>query len=152
MTEPYTMLRTLSILLGFALLCASASAHPNIQEASSATGSAAQLAHDVPVMNGGAGTCSLQLAVTTSDGKPVYAAVIKVHIAYGFGGFHKLDLQASTNVDGKATFTGLPTRVRRPPLEFHATKDALAGTITYDPESACDAKQTIVLSAQAPQN
>ncbi len=111
-----------------------------------------QLAHDIPVMDGGAGPCSVKLTVTTADGKPVYAAIIKVHIAYGFGGFHKLDLQASTNVDGKANFTGLPVRVRRPPLEFQAANGRLSGTATYDPESECQAKHDIMLGAQTPSN
>jgi len=46
-----------------------------------------------PVMDGGAGPCSLDLGVT-SDGKPAVAANVKVHIAYGFGGIRKLDLEA----------------------------------------------------------
>jgi hypothetical protein len=71
----------------------------------------------IPVMDGGAGPCSIDLAVLDSDGKPVFAATVKVHIAYGFGGFHRLDLQAGTNEDGKVRFTGLPDRVRRPPLK-----------------------------------
>ena len=100
--------------------------------------------HKVPVIDGGAGPCSLELTVT-SDGKPVYAAAVKVHIAYGFGGFHKLDLEASSNVDGKVKFTGLPSRVRRPPLEFRAAKEQLAGTVEYDPESECQGKHDLVL-------
>jgi hypothetical protein len=136
------------ILLACGLASAAAQASP---QAVPVPGTAsAQLAHDVPVMDGGAGPCSVQLTVTTGDGKPVYAAVIKVHIAYGFGGFHKLDLQASTNIDGKANFTGLPVRVRRPPLEFQATNGSLSGTATSDPESECHAKHDIMLSAQPP--
>src|ERR1700685_2502538 len=73
-------------------------------------------AHKVPSIDGAAGPCSLELTVTDSNKKPVYAANIKVHIAYGLGGFHKLDLEASTNIDGKVKFLGLPSRVRRPPL------------------------------------
>jgi hypothetical protein len=106
-------------------------------------------AHKVPVINGGAGPCSLEVSVTR-EGKPVYAAAVKVHIAYGFGGFHKLDLEASTNVDGKAKFSGLPSRVRRPPLEFRAAKDQLVGTATYDPESECEAKHDIALEKPSP--
>src|SRR5579862_5294141 len=66
--------------------------------------SAAEDTHQVPVMDGGAGPCSLELTVTGPDGKPVYAADVKVHINYGFGGFHKLDLEAGTNADGKLKF------------------------------------------------
>ena len=96
-------------------------------------------------MDGGSGPCSLDLTVLGSDGKPVYAATVKVHIAYGFGGFHKLDLQAGTNQDGKVRFTGLPDRVKRPPLEFHASKDALEGVATDDPTTECQAKHEVRL-------
>lgn len=99
----------------------------------------------VPVIDGGAGPCSLDLTVLGPDGKPVYAATVKVHIAYGFGGFHKLDLQAGTNQDGKVRFTGLPDRVKRPPLEFHASKDALEGIVTDDPTTECQAKHEVRL-------
>ncbi|HSS99073.1 MAG TPA: hypothetical protein VLK33_18690 [Terriglobales bacterium] len=86
----------------------------------------------------------LDLTVT-AEGKPVYAATVKVHIAYGFGGLRKLDLEASTNVDGKVKFTGIPEKVRRSTLEFEATKDQLSGTLTYDPTSECHAKHDIAL-------
>lgn len=109
-----------------------------------------EAAHQIPVMDGAAGPCSLELTATTPDGKPVYDATIKVHIAYRFGGFHKLDLQAGTNVDGKVKFTGLPSRLRRPPLEFLASKDQLVGTLTYDPAVECQAKHNLVLDKPKP--
>jgi hypothetical protein len=34
----------------------------------------------------------------------------------------RLDLEAGTNSDGKVKFAGLPARVQRPPLEFHASR------------------------------
>jgi|SRR5579863_10668507 len=102
-------------------------------------------AEKVPVIDGEAGPCSLQLTVTDPDGKPVYAATIKVHMAYGFGGIRKLDLEAGTNADGKAKFVGLPARVRRPPLEFKASKDQHAGMATYDPAEECQAQHDIRL-------
>ena len=98
-----------------------------------------------PEMDGGAGPCSLLLTVS-HEGKPAVAAHVKVHIAYGFGGVRKLDLDAYTGNDGKLKFTGLPARVKRPPLEFRASKDKLAGIATYDPESECHEKLDIVLS------
>ncbi len=100
----------------------------------------------VPVMDGGAGPCSLELAVTGADGKPVYAATVKVHIAYGFGGIRKLDLEAGTNSDGKVRFTGLPARVHQPPLEFHASKDEFAGVVVYDPAAECQARHGVALA------
>lgn len=142
--------RALTLLVVITTIAGTSHARPKQQSASSSTGSATQLAHDIPVMDGGVGPCSVQLTVTTGDGKPVYAAVIKVHIAYGFGGFHKLDLQASTNVDGKANFTGLPVRVKRPPLEFQATKGPLTGSATYDPAGECQARHDIMLGTQPP--
>jgi hypothetical protein len=106
----------------------------------------------VPVMNGGAGPCSLDVTVLDLNAKPVYAASVKVHVAYGFGGFHKLDLEAGTNADGKVKFTGLPDRVRRPPLEFNATKNDLAGLATVDPSSECEAKRVITVSPHKSQD
>jgi hypothetical protein len=99
----------------------------------------------VPVMDGGAGPCSLELTVTGADGKPVYAATVKVHIAYGFGGMRRLDLEAGTNSDGKVKFAGLPARVHRPPIEFHASKDEFDGVAAYDPSTECQAKHDITL-------
>ena len=105
----------------------------------------------LPVIDGGAGPCSLELTVNGPDGKPVYAAKVKVHITYGFGGFHKLDLEAGTNVDGKLKFTGLPDRVHRPPLEFHASKDDIQGMATYDPATECQGKHEITITKSTPQ-
>lgn len=97
-------------------------------------------------MDGGAGPCSLELTVTDTDAKPVYAATIKVHIAYGFAGIRRLDLEAGTNVDGKVKFTGLPSRVKKAPLEFRATKDDLEGVATIDPSSECQATRTVSMA------
>ena len=101
-------------------------------------------------MDGGAGPCSLELTVSGADAKPVYNATVKVHITYGFGGFHHLDLQAGTNSDGKVKFTGLPSRVHRPPLEFDAAKDQLEGTVMYDPSAECQAKHDLKLEKPKP--
>jgi hypothetical protein len=99
----------------------------------------------VPEMDGGAGPCSCQLTVLTPDGKPAGAADVKVHIAYGFGGFRRLDLDAGTNYDGKVNFTGLPAKVKNPPLEFHASKDQWTGVATFDPAVECEAKHDITM-------
>jgi hypothetical protein len=99
----------------------------------------------VPVMDGGAGPCSLELTVSGADGKPAYAATVKVHIAYGFAGIRRLDLEAGTNSDGKVKFTGLPAKVRQPPLEFHASKDEFEGVAPYDPSTECQAKHDLTL-------
>jgi len=114
--------------------------------ASAQTESQSATPQKVPVMDGGAGPCSLDLTVTDTEAKPVYAATIKVHIAYGFAGIRRLDLEAGTNSDGKVKFTGLPRRVHQAPLEFRAAKDDLQGLATFDPSTECEAKRTISLA------
>jgi hypothetical protein len=110
----------------------------------------AQAPENPAIVDGGLGPCSLEVTVVGADAKPVYGASVKMHIAYGFGGFHKLDLEVGTNADGKAKFTGLPTRVRRPPLDVNATKDDLTGTATFDPATQCQAKQQITVVKAPP--
>jgi len=141
MSSPSRLLFCLFLLAGAAGFPAAAQTQSNQQTAP---------AQKVPIMDGGAGPCSLELTVTTSDAKPVYAATVKVHIAYGFAGLHKLDLEAGTNADGKVKFIGLPSRVHRPPLEFQAAKDRLAGTATYNPDAECQARHDIILELPKP--
>ncbi|MBZ5507236.1 MAG: hypothetical protein LAO78_17390 [Acidobacteriia bacterium] len=110
-----------------------------------------QQADDVPATDGGSGPCSVEFTVTDPDAKPVYAARIDVHLAYGFAGAHKLDMGVYTNAQGKARFTGIPAKVRKPPIEFRAKKDDLIGLATMDPATECQAKHDIVLAkAKAP--
>lgn len=130
----------LCCLVLMSVLCAPSRAQTNAQSNAPAT----TAVQPVPALDGGAGPCSAELTVT-ADGKPVSAAKVNVHIAYGFGGFHKLDLEASTNLDGKVKFTGLPSRVRRSQLDFEAKKDELAGTVTIDPTRECRAIREIKL-------
>jgi hypothetical protein len=138
------------LLAGSAALISAAQTPAAPQTPAPPAAPAAQPAEELPVLDGAAGPCSLQLTVTTPDGKPVYAAKVKVHIEHRFGGFHKLDLEASTNSSGQLKFIGLPSRVKRPPLEFRASKDDLIGLATYDPSADCHAKHTITLSKPTP--
>jgi hypothetical protein len=101
---------------------------------------------DIPVTDGTSGPCSIEFSVTDSDGKPVYAARIDVHLAYGAFGAHKLDMGVYTNAQGKAKFTGIPAQVRKPPVEFSAKKDDLVGVATMDPATECQAKHDIVMT------
>jgi hypothetical protein len=55
-------------------------------------------------------------------------------------------LQAGTNSDGRVKFTGLPTRVHRPPLEFQASKGKLQGLVNYDPATECQATHEVTLA------
>jgi hypothetical protein len=122
-----------------------AQAQSNRTTSSAQTSPVSQATESVPVMDGEAGPCSVELTVTGADGKPVYAGKVKVHIAYGFGGIRRLDLEAGTNSEGKVKFTGLPARVHRPPLQFHISKDELAGDVEYDPATDCQGKHDVAL-------
>jgi hypothetical protein len=103
--------------------------------------------HQVPVMDGQAGPCSVSFTVTNSNGAPVYDAKIRVHIEYGFAGVRRLDLEAATNIDGKAQFKGLPKRVKGELLYFNASKDKAEGSATYDPDKSCGGEnESIVLT------
>jgi hypothetical protein len=102
-------------------------------------------AQDVPVIDGEAGPCSAEFTVTGPDGAPVFSAQVKVHIAYGFHGLHKLDLSVYTNMQGKTKFKGLPLRVYKPPIEFQASKGQMAGVAAVNPETECQSKHDIVM-------
>lgn len=96
-------------------------------------------------MDGEAGPCSIEFTVTDTSGKPISTALISVHVAYGFGGFHKLDMSVYSSPEGKAKFIGIPARVKNPPLEFHATKDQLVGVANMNPATECQARHDIVM-------
>jgi hypothetical protein len=104
--------------------------------------------HQVPVMNGGIGDCSADFTVTDNAGAPVYAAKIRVHIAYGFMYARKMDLEQGTNIDGKARFTGLPARTKKG-LFFEATEGDRTGSAFVDPDKTCKADLKIVLEKKS---
>jgi hypothetical protein len=104
-----------------------------------------QQSDDVPITDAQSGPCSIELSVTGPDSKPVYAARIDYHAAYGAFGAHKLDMGVYTNAQGKARFTGIPAKVKKPPIEFKASKDDLVGVATMDPATECQAKHDIVM-------
>jgi hypothetical protein len=98
----------------------------------------------VPALDGGIGPCSADLTVTDSSGKPIYLANVTVHIAYGFMNVRKLDLQLSTNIDGRARFTGLPDHIKHG-IYFHASEGDRTGEAFDDPANTCKAQFTIEL-------
>ncbi|SRR5581483_3794483 len=104
--------------------------------------------HQVPVVNAGLGACSVEFHVTDGQLKPIYAAQISVHMRYGFGGFHKMDLQVSTNVDGRARFEGLTERARMP-LEFNLeAPQRQPNAVAVDLREKCKSVQEVVLPAK----
>ena len=98
----------------------------------------------VPVIDGAIGPCSADFTITDAAGAPVYAAKIKVHIAYRFGSFHKLDLELGTNAEGEARFIGLPDRIKHG-LYFYASEGDRTGEAFDDPANTCKAQFTIAL-------
>ena len=100
--------------------------------------------HSVPAVDGGIGSCTADFTISDADHKPVYGAKIKVHIAYGFASIRKLDLEVGTNADGKARFTGLPNRLKRP-LIFTATEGDRTAETTDDTSDTCQGQFTLSL-------
>jgi hypothetical protein len=104
--------------------------------------------HQVPVMDGEAGPCSVAFIVTDTNGAPVYDARIRVHMAYGFAGVRRLDLEAATNVDGKTQIKGLPEKVKGGILYFNASKGKQVGSATYDPAKNCGGQASSIVSTE----
>lgn len=67
---------------------------------------------ELPILKAGLGTCSADFTVNDVDGKPVYLAVVHVKIRYGAMAMKRMDLEVSTNADGKARVEGLPAKAR----------------------------------------
>lgn len=101
--------------------------------------------HEIPVMDGQAGPCSVAFIVTDVNGAPVYDARIRVHIEYGFAGVRRLDLEAATNIDGKTQFKGLPKKVKGGVLYFRAAQGKREGSATYDPEKSCSGENDSIV-------
>jgi hypothetical protein len=101
--------------------------------------------HEIPVMDGQAGPCSVAFTVTDVNGAPVYDARIRVHIEYGFAGVRRLDLEAATNIDGKTQFKGLPKKVKGGILYFQASQGKREGSATYDPEKSCSGESDSIV-------
>src|ERR1700692_1012640 len=102
----------------------------------------------LPVIDGGIGPCSADFTITDGAGAPVYAATIRVHIAYRFMNAHKLDLEVGTNAAGKARFTGLPEKSKQG-LFFQASEGTREGSAFDDPAKTCQANFTIALQKKS---
>jgi hypothetical protein len=98
----------------------------------------------VAEVDAGLGHCTADFAITDDAGQPVYAANIRVHIAYGFMNLHKFDLTVGTNADGKARFIGLPETTKQG-FFFRASEGNREGSAFDDPSKTCKTQFTIVL-------
>jgi hypothetical protein len=99
---------------------------------------------DVPVVKGGAGSCTADFVVKDGSGKGIYDAKIEIQIKYGTFGLHKLDATVGTNSDGKGRIEGLPEHIRKT-AEFKVTHGGQTKTLPFDPESDCHPHPEVVL-------
>ena len=107
--------------------------------------------HSIPAVDAGLGDCSADFIITGTDNKPVYTAKVSTRVTYGFLNSHKLDLEVSTNIDGKARFTGLPANLKRGGLFFQASEGDRTGNAFDDPSKTCKAQFAITLRKQSSQ-
>jgi hypothetical protein len=160
MTRRHHSLSYLFCLLGLAVAClwlgllsrAEVKIAPSPAESANASAQSPSASPAQPgpnsnsyVMDGAAGPCAIDLNVIDTAGKPISSALISVHVAYGFGGFHKLDMSVYSSPEGKARFTGIPAKPKNAPLEFYAKKDKLMGVASMNPATECQAKHDVVM-------
>lgn len=100
---------------------------------------------DVPTVNADIGTCRADFTVKDGGGKPLYNAKINITIKYGFMNLHKAQLEAPTNTNGQASFTGLPNFTKKP-LKFVISSGTVSKAVSDDPTTNCDATFHVTLS------
>ena len=100
-------------------------------------------APDPVVLSAGLGGCSADFTVTGADGQPVYAALIRTTVRYGFMSVKKMELEISTGSDGKARISGLPLKGKA--VEYSVMKGPERGSATQDLKDKCNASFSIAL-------
>ena len=98
---------------------------------------------ELPVIKAGLGSCSADFTVKDADGKPVYGATIHVRIRYGMMSIKRMDLEISTNSDGKARLEGLPAKAK--PLTYDFEKAGQKATAEQNVATGCQLTQEISL-------
>src|SRR5258708_133972 len=102
-------------------------------------------APEVPVVDGGLGSCRADFTVRDEAGKPLYNAKINITLRYGFLNKRKTELEVGTNSDGKARVTGLPNLPKKP-LEFQIKSGTVSKSVEDDPSTNCNAVYEVTLS------
>lgn len=140
----------LMVVLIFSCMCGAQNNTSQKQNSSAGGQQNAQSspADKVPEISGNVGGCSVEVRVIDSAGKPVYGAQVSVHMRYGFGGFHRLDLQIGTNSEGRARFVGLTERARMP-LSFYADYHGRETVVPVDLRQNCHQKQDAAIPDKA---
>jgi len=98
----------------------------------------------VPMLDGAIGPCSAEFHVVGGDNKPLYLVQVHTLIKYGAFGIKKLDLQISTNADGKAKFTGLPD-VNKRPIFFDLKQGQKVAQRAFEPGTDCHPVFEVIL-------
>ena len=104
-------------------------------------------AADVPQISADIGPCWVDFTVTDAAKKPVYLAKIQTVIRYGFMSKRKVELELSTDANGKGKFTGLPHEVKKP-IEFTVTYKDQTKTVTHDPGTNCHQTMEVELGSK----
>lgn len=112
-----------------------------------AAGQGSQAPSEVPVVDGAAGPCKADFTVTDASGKAIYNAHVHVQVRYGFMSQRKTDLDVGTNSDGKARFTGLPSKVKKP-LEYTVKYKDQSKSVMSDPAVDCNADLKVQLGGR----
>ncbi len=100
---------------------------------------------EIPVVKGGAGSCSADFVVSDASGKGIYNAKIVIQLKYGFMGLHRLDATVSTNFDGKARIEGLPEQIKKS-AEFTVSHGEQSKSLPFDPAAECQSQHEITLN------
>ena len=92
---------------------------------------------DVSSVSAGLGPCTADFTVVDSSNKPVFDAKVHIKFKYGFMSKKDTEMEVGTNNDGKAHVEGLPSKLKKPPLEYTIQSGGLTQTVTNDPAADC---------------
>src|SRR5512139_1702106 len=98
---------------------------------------------ELPVLKAGLGPCAADFTVKDTSGAPVYLALIRTRVRYGFMSVKRMDVEVGTNSEGKARIEGLPDKAK--PVAYEIEKDMKKGTAEQDVAARCQATFDIVL-------
>ena len=102
-----------------------------------------QVKNEVPALKAGLGTCAADFVVKDGDGKPVYLATIHSKIRYGALSVKRMDVEVSTNDEGKARIEGLPKKAK--PIVYDIEKAGVKTTAQQDVATSCLASFQVTL-------
>ena len=98
---------------------------------------------ELPALKAGLGPCAADFAVKDADGKPVSQATIHARIRYGALSVKRMDVEVSTNEEGKARIEGLPTKAK--PIVYDIEKTGVKATAEQNLATGCLASLQVTL-------